>query len=262
MGFGYSLLYSFGVIGLMNSGFTMEHWLKLVQNNDALSSLIYAAFIAFFSIVFTLIPALFFAYLLSFYKGENFLKKTMLIPLLIAPIIAGFLGYYILSPTGIIARIAALLGLLSSPDAFPSLVNDNFSIGIFLTHLFLLFPLFTFLFLHLLKKERIVELKNISTTLGATSSSFIVKIFIPLVLNKSKIIIVLYGLFVFGAYEIPLILGRQSPRMVSIFITEKLTKFNLNDIAVGHAMAVVYTLIVFSFITIVLRKKNKNFIPF
>ncbi|PKP47300.1 MAG: hypothetical protein CVT95_05845 [Bacteroidetes bacterium HGW-Bacteroidetes-12] len=262
LGFGYSLLYSFGYIGLMNKGFTTEHWLKLFESKDAIMSLFYSILVALGSLITSLVPALIMAYFLTFGKQNTVFKKILLLPLFVAPIIVGFLVYYMLSPTGILARIAFALHLISSPNNFPTLVNDSFAFGILAAHLFLLFPLFTFIFLSIAKKERIIELKQIATTLGTSKKDFITKIFIPLILKKADILIALYGLFLFGAYEIPLILGKQSPRMVSIFITEKLTKFNLNDIALGHAMAVVYTLLVFLTITIILRKKTTKLIPF
>lgn len=263
LGFGYSLLYSFGMIGLMNNGFTTEHWLKLIGSNDALLSLGYSVAIALGSLLFSLVPALGIAYLMLTTSSKTFFKKIMLVPFFIAPIVVGFLMYYILSSTGITARLMHLVGFISQADSFPILVNDTFSIGIFAAHLFLLFPLFTFLFLNIAKKEQIIELMNVAFTLGASKSTFIRRVFIPLLLKKATVLIALYGLFLFGAYEIPLILGKQSPRMVSIFITEKLTRFNLNDIAVGHAMAVVYTLIVFVIISLALRKKaTHKFIPF
>lgn len=262
LGFGYSLLYSFGYIGLMNKGFTTEHWLKLFESKDAIMSLFYSISIALASLITSLFPALIMAYFLTFGNQNTVFKKILLIPLFVAPIIVGFLVYYMLSPTGILARMAYAINLISSTNNFPNLVNDSFAFGILTAHLFLLFPLFTFIFLSISKKERIIELKQIATTLGTSKMDFITKIFVPLLLKKADILIALYGLFLFGAYEIPLILGKQSPRMVSIFITEKLTKFNLNDIALGHAMAVVYTLLVFLIVTIVLRRKTTKFIPF
>ena len=66
----------------------------------------------------------------------------------------------------------------------------------------------------------------------------------PIVIKKSFHVMVLYGVFLFGAYEIPLLLGRQSPQVITLFITDKLSRFNLLDIPQGHVMILLYLCVV------------------
>jgi putative spermidine/putrescine transport system permease protein len=85
------------------------------------------------------------------------------------------------------------------------------------------------------------------------------RIFFPVLLKKGAPLMLLYGIFFFGAYEVPLLLGQQAPQAVTVFITEKMDKFDLMNIPVGHAMATVYTMIVALLATFFLKRGNKNF---
>lgn len=260
LGLAYSLLYSLGFIGLMNEGFTLEHWQRLLQSDDALSSLGYSLLLTLLSLILILVLALFISWKqMKRGNGNNF-YKILFLPLVFPPLIAGFAWFHVLNPGGIFSRLAYHLELTSSLEAFPRLVNDTYSIAIIITHVFLVFPLFTLLFIEQSKKERMPELMQISETLGGSKWQFFRRVFAPLLLIKSQSLIWLYGVFLFGTYEVPLLLGRSSPRVVTVFITEKLTKFNLYDVPVGHAMAVVYSLLILLIISLFVRKKTDTLI--
>ncbi|MEZ4774489.1 MAG: hypothetical protein R3D00_14995 [Bacteroidia bacterium] len=258
LGLGYSLLYSLGLVGLLNHGFTLEHWQKLVQDQSIFTTFGYNLYITATSLVFILALALFFSRWLMLYHHKGF-YGSLFLPLTFPPLIAAFSWYYLLSPAGILSRICYWLGLTEGVNDFPRLVNDFLSAGIIITHIFLVFPLFTILFFHQSKKERVAELEAMACTLGSTKGRFFREIYIPLLLKKTAPFILLYGIFLFGAYEVPLLSGRSSPRMVTVFITEKMTRFNLLDIPQGHAMAVLYSLVVIV-ITLVFTRKSKRMI--
>ncbi|RMF00942.1 MAG: ABC transporter permease subunit, partial [Bacteroidetes bacterium] len=115
---------------------------------------------------------------------------------------------------------------------------------------------FTILFQEQARKARMSDLLQTALSLGATPGQFLWRVHIPLLLRKGQAVIWLYGIFLLGTYEVPLLLGRSSPRPVTVFITEKLTRYNLGDIAVGHAMAVVYTLVVLAIVSFFIRKQR------
>jgi len=103
------------------------------------------------------------------------------------------------------------------------------------------------------KKEQMNSLKETSFTLGSTKAQFFLKIFMPLLLTKTAPLVILYTIFIFSAYEVPLLLGQSSPRMVTVFIKEKMTRYNLQDIPQGHAMAVTYTVLIIGITTLFIR---------
>ena len=244
LGLSYSLLYSIGLVGLMHRGVTGRHWVSLWSDTDALSSLGYSGYLTLVSLGMILGLAL----LVSWWQhspgsGRRF-YHLLFLPLTFPPLIAAFAWFYLLSPGGILSRLAVHLGLTGGVEDFPRWVNDYYSVGILLTHGFLVFPLFTLLFIDQAKKERVGELLTIAFTLGSSRTQFLWRVYVPLILKKSQTLIVLYALFLLGTYEVPLLLGRSSPRVVTLFITDNMTRFNLNDIPVGHAMTVLYSLLV------------------
>ncbi len=255
MGLGYSLLYSFGLIGLMNDGFTLEHWIRLWNSSDALGTLWYTFWLTIVSLLLTLSLSLLLSWKYVHGQASGIWYRSLFLPLLFPPLIAALAWFYLLSPAGIVSRIAYHLNVTNAIEAFPRLVNDQWSVGILATHVFLVFPLFTLLFIEQARKESIPDLFKMARTLGSKKSQFLRKIYVPLLLLKSRPVIWLYGVFLFGTYEVPLLLGQSSPRTMTIFITEKMSRYNLNDIPVGHAMAVVYSLLVLVFIHIFVRKK-------
>lgn len=253
-GLGYSLAYSLGLTGLLNEGFTLHNWQRLWSGSDALLSLGYSLYLTVASLALILPAAVLFAWW-QYRKGRGGLfHKILFLPLTFPPLIAAFAWYYLLSPGGLLSRASFQAGFTGGIGDFPRLVNDAWGIGILLTHLFLIFPLFAILFAHQAEKERMGELEAISRTLGGSDRQFLQGVFAPLLLKRSSPLIVLYAIFLFGAYEVPLLLGRSSPRVATLFITEKMTKYNLLDVPVGHAMAVVYTLSVITLATLLLRR--------
>jgi len=258
MGFVYSLGYSLGVFGLMNEGFTLDHWLRLFASKDAWSSLIYTFLLTLVSITLVIV----FAGLLSrafVSKPErSFTQKLLLLPLLFAPVAAGFAWYYVLSPAGILSRISHALGLTEDITSFPRMVNDDWSIGILLVHVFLVLPIFTFLFTAQAKSMNLLEMNKLATSLGSSRLQCFTKLWLPALVKRFKLLIVLYAVFFMGTYEVPLILGQSSPRVLTVFISEKLTMFSLDDIPLGHCMAVFYSACIFIVLSFFLYRQKST----
>ena len=255
LGMGYSLFYSIGWVGALSTGFTLQHWIDLFTANDALISLGYSIYLMVLSVLLVLIVAVLISFILFSSDRKSF-PAWYFLPLTFAPVVAGFVWYYILSSSGILSRIVFNLGISSSIDAFPRMVNDLWGIGILVTHVFLVFPVFTLLFQQIARKENLYEIRTVSLTLGGSEFQFFRKLYLPIILKKAYPVIVLYGIFLFGTYEVPLILGVSSPRVVTLFITEKLTKYNLYEIPVGYAMAVLYGIVVCVAVILLVRKRN------
>lgn len=241
-GISRSLAYSFGLAGLLEEGFTTEHWLILLRDREALETIIYSLFMGLLSIVATLIPAFMLAWR-EWCRPVASMRYFLIAPLAFPPLVAAFAWYHILSPSGLISRFAYKLGWIEEMNQFPLLVHDYYGVGILVAHVFLVFPIFTVVFIAQAKKENLTALRDVAQSLGSSSRQFLFRVFIPVLLHKSGLLIRLYLVFLMGSYEVALLLGRSTPRMFTLYITDKLGRFNLTDIPVGHAMLVVYMLI-------------------
>lgn len=78
----------------------------------------------------------------------------------------------------------------------------------------------------------------------------------PVLLRQSFPTLVLYFIFVMGSYEIPLLLGSQSPQMMSVLTIRKLQRFDLTDMPQAYVVGVLYTVFVVGVVVFLLRKKS------
>lgn len=250
----YSFLYSLGLAGLLGKGFTLQHWATLIGNSEVWYSLAYTTILTLIALALTLAIALPLSYALHFLRPSRWLESALFIPLAAPPLIAAFAWNHLLRPSGIASRVTHHLGITQGIDGFPRLVEDWASVGITVTHVFLIFPFFTIYFLNAARKENLTDLRDLAHTLGASPWRFFRTVFVPLLMLRARGITLLYAVFLFGAYEVPLLLGRSTPRTVTLLIVDKVTKFNLADIPMGHAIAVLYALLVGILVAVFIRR--------
>lgn len=260
LGLGYSLAYSLGLVGLLSEGFTLVYWQKWWQSGDALWSLGYSLLLTATSLALVIGLALAFSWGFRKKRPSQTGYGLLLIPMLFPPLVAAFAWYQVLSPSGWLSRMAYSAGLTNGIEDFPRLVNDVGSIGILWVHVFLVFPLFTLVFMELSRKWQMEALLQTARTLGSRPGGFFLRIYCPVLCLKALPLIGLYGLFLFGTYEVPLLLGRSSPRVVTVFIVEKMERYNLQDIPVGYAMATMYTLLVLALVVWWMPRKMHRWI--
>lgn len=242
LGIGYAFAYSLGWTGLLNTGFTMEHWQRTIAMPAFRDSLIFSFYIA----SVTVLVSGTFAMILAIFgrKAWQFYKALLYVPLTIPAIVMAFFTFQLLSDSGFASRILFQLGLTPGIEGFPALTNDRFGMGILFAHICMATPFFTVLFLQIYENEQIMALTNMAASLGSNGRQNLKRIILPVILKKASPTLALYFIFAFGSYEIPLILGSQSRQMISVFTIRKLQRFNLLDIPVAYVSSIVYTAIV------------------
>ena len=259
LGIIYALLYSLGVIGLVSDGFTTIYWQRILSDYEFWLSIGYTFYIALVTIGITIILALFLA---LYFRGElrsGLPGFAIYVPLAFPAIVVAFLGFQLLSQSGLLARIAFQLGLIATSGAFPDLVNDPFGIGIITAHTFMAAPFFTLYFMNLYKHEKISEFRQVSESLGASPFAQLRRIVIPMLLKRAFPTLTLYTIFVMGSYEIPLILGRQSPQMLSVLAVRKLRRFSLSTIPEAYIAAIVFIAIIVAVLAVLFKSKNFSY---
>ena len=242
--FVYALLYSFGIIGVANKGFTFQFWESVLASGTFFTSLGYSALIALVAVSISVGGALWITLKFRRQLEKRFLSFIIYLPLAIPGIVTGFFTFQLFSKGGFFARISHKLGWITEAAQFPDLVNDGLAIGIILSFITMIMPFFVLLFLNVYKNERVEELSILAQSLGANAKQIVSRVFLPILLKKSWVLIVLYFIFLLGAYEVPLILGQESPQMLSVLIIQEIKQYDLDKISEGYVVAVLYTLIV------------------
>lgn len=261
LGFGYALLYSFGLTGILSDGFTTEYWEKTLLASEFWKSLGFSLFVALIVMTISLFFSIWIviSWTKNLYKG--LLSYVTYLPLAFPAIVMAFFSFQLLSKSGFISRIVFNLGWIDDLSQFPDWTNDAYGVAIIFSLCLLITPFFIILYSNLYQNERIAELKALAQTLGAHKNQITTKIIVPILLKKSAFTIMLFLIFVMGTYEIPLLLGRQDPSMLSVFIIQKLQKFNLADIPQAYAVSVIYILLIATLIAVVYKTRPAFFNP-
>ncbi|TXD83560.1 ABC transporter permease subunit [Subsaximicrobium wynnwilliamsii] len=254
----YATLYSLGFVGVLNKGFTTENWEAIFFGSPFWTSILFSFYVAVTSIVLSLVFSLSMA--LSWKKAlqKGALSTAMYLPLCFPGTVMAFFMFQLLSKSGFLSRLGFTAGILSELNQFPALINDAYGIGIIITSVVLITPFFVILFSNMYRSENIANYKQLASTFGATKLQLLTKVTLPILLKKSSVTIYLFVIFVMGSYEIPLLLGRQSPQMISVAILQKIQRFNLYDIPKGFAMSILYVLIIIS-VLLLLYFRNRDF---
>ncbi|MCB0555565.1 MAG: ABC transporter permease subunit [Phaeodactylibacter sp.] len=243
-GLGYALAYSLGLVGFRSAGLTLVHWEAVLGSTFFWRTLAFSAYVAVMTIGLAVGAALW----MVVTRPQAFLQGSLSLfiyfPLSIPAIVMAFFVFQMLSGGGLLSRIGYQLGLMEGLEQFPGLVNDTWGIGIITAHFLMAAPFFVILFANLYDNEKLAALVQLARTLGANPRQAAWRVAAPVLLQRAFAAIVLYGLFVMGAYEAPLLLGSQSQQMVSVLTIQKLQRFNLADIPQAYVISVAYAVLV------------------
>ncbi|MFY0673259.1 MAG: hypothetical protein JXQ87_07635 [Bacteroidia bacterium] len=251
----YTLLYSFGFIGITSHGFTVEHWSAVLVQESFWSSIVFSALQAGFGVLLTVVISLLVLFSL---KDKKETKTFLFFPLIIAPVVVAFAFFSFWSDSGFVAKICYQIGLISAPNEFPNVINSNAGVGILLAHLFLGIPFFIISFLNIYKSFNLKDLTVLSESLGSSKMQAVFKVEIPILLRQNSRLMLLYFVFFFGAYEIPLLLGSESNRMFSILILDKLTKFDISEKPQAFVMTSIYLISMLSILFFLRNETPKS----
>lgn len=240
----YATLYSFGVVGVANDGFTLSFWAEVLKSGEFFSAFGYSAIIAIISVTISVSAALWLTLVFKKEFDKSLLSFVIYLPLAVPGVVSAFFTFQLFTKSGFFARLSHSLGWISQASEFPDLVNDQYAIGIILTFITIVMPFFLLLFLNVYKNERIERLSQLSASLGASERQTVWKVSLPIMLRKTWTLIALYFIFLLGAYEVPLILGQESPQMLSVLIIRELKQFDLTKLSEGYVVAVIYTILV------------------
>lgn len=257
LGLLYALAYSFGWWGLLSKGHTWQHWNAILTDTNFWTALAFSNYIALSSLLLCIL----FGLIVVAAGRQTFAgpwRLLLYLPLIFPPLVVAFLLFQWGSQGGWASRFLFQLGLLSDLQDFPIITNDAWGIGILLAHLALVGPFFSLLFLKIYDNEQIARLRQLAEQLGANTLQQWQRIVLPLLWKRARATLLLYGIFFFGAYEIPLLLGRQSPQMLSVFSLEKLQKFDIHQKPQAYAITLLYALLLLLLLYVAFRQLQKR----
>ncbi len=206
------------------------------------TSLSFSLWISLASTILSSIGALFLATLLN--RRPSRLNTFALNWNLAFPhLVWGVLMLLLLAQSGLLARWAGALGIIETPAQFPVLVRDRFGSGIILTYVGKEIPFLTLVILALLRTQSEGYLL-VAENLGANAWQRFRLVTLPLVRPALLSGALLVFAYIFGAYEVPALLGVSYPRALPVLALEAFTNPDLHARAEGMAISLIIALIV------------------
>lgn len=233
-GLGYALLGSLGLAGPLATGFTGRHWLALGTDSGLLKSALFSLWIAGASLGLAVALALALVLGAQATLRRRPFPTLLYVPLLMPSLVMGFYLFQLLSRAGWLSRLSFGLGLTHSVEGFPELVQDAAGVGIIAAQVLLLFPFLTLLFQAIYQESRLADYQQLTQTLGASAAQFRWRVAVPVLLRRAMPTLLLSGIATLGAYDLPLLLGRPYPQMLSVYIATRLQRFDLRELPAAY----------------------------
>ena len=237
LGIVYAGAYSLGLVGVLSEGFSLEAWQSVWSDGRFYTSIIYSVVIGAVVLGVSVLMALSIVLGLRPYQRVRWFDFLLYVPMSFPGMVVAFVVFLFFTQSGFWARAAYGLGWVEDISTFPSAVHDPFGVGIMLAHVFLAVSFFSVLFSGLYHRIRIDEKLAVGQNLGASRSLAIRTVAVPALLRASVPNMLMYFIFVVGSYEIPLLLGNQKNRMITLEAMHRFQHYDLGRIPEGYVVA-------------------------
>lgn len=220
---------------------SFEAYREVLGSEDFLDSLALTFYVAGVSTLISTVLAVLAALALRRTSGR-LSAVVFQLPITIPHLVAAVGIALLISQSGLGARLAAALGLIGDPREFPTLLYDEYSVGIILTYVWKETPFIALVVLAALRGVA-SDLEDVARTLGAGAwQRFWYVVFpaiSPAVIAASLIVFA----FTFGAFEVPYLLGKSYPTTLPVMAYEEYRDLELTARPVAMAINVLITLI-------------------
>ena len=243
-GLGLGLTQSLGYLPAAGMhSISLAHFANIIKDPDFLQSLGLTLYISLTSTVIAAgISVIMAVFLLSLSAKNRLVHFIFQIPLTVPHLVIAVAVIFMLTPTGLLSRIAVKTGLLQSSAAFPLLVNDRWGIGMILAYVWKEVPFITLMILSVLRRSG-AELLEVGRTLKAGRWQRFRYITLPTIFPSMGAAGLIVFAYTFGAFEVPFLLGRTYPMMLPVWAYKNYSDVDLlarpEGIATGLIIAAV-----------------------
>jgi putative spermidine/putrescine transport system permease protein len=149
------------------------------------------------------------------FRGSNVVTLLYQLPLPVPHLVAAAGLVMLLTQSGLVARVLHSLGVVDQPGDFPPVFFDRNSLGIILVYVWKEAPFMGLVLLALLKGIAL-DYEDIASTLGASQWQRFRYVLLPLLMPGILSTSVIVFAFMFGSFEIPLLLGVRYPEVLPV----------------------------------------------
>ena len=254
VGLGQSLDYM-PILGLTTV--TAHHYLNILTDADFYTSLLLTLYIALTSTVLAMGLAVIAAMGLRHrFAGSRIITFIFQLPLPVPHLVAAAGMVLLLTQSGLFARLFYYAGVLERPNQFPVLVFDRWQLATILVYLWKEIPFIGLVVLAVLKGVG-QEYEEIAQTLGANRWQRFRYVLLPLLMPGLASTGIIVFAFVFGSFEIPLLLGQRYPNVLPVAAYRTYIDPDLSQRPEAMAMGMIITAIVILLLNLAQRLSQR-----
>lgn len=255
--FGGSLFFaaaeSFGFFSPLGGGLTTGNFRRLRLDPEVRAAFLFTLYVTTLATLLSAAGGTLLALVLRRPLAESATLKTLLqFPLAVPHLVTALILLHFLAPSGFIARLFYAAGLIVAPTDFPALVNDAYGVGVISSYVIRETPFIALIVLTILVRVG-DDFEQVARTLGASAWQRFRFVTLPLIAPAVVFSSMIVWTFIFGAFEIPFVLGRSYPAMLSIHVQREFNSTDLTDRPAAMALAVVMTAVTTLFVWLYLR---------
>jgi putative spermidine/putrescine transport system permease protein len=222
---------------------SLAHFNHILQDPDFFKSLSITFYIAITSTIIAAAVSMLMALALNALAERcRFVHFIFQVPLTVPHLVVAVAIVFLMSPSGLISRMAINTGLIESSASFPLLVNDRWGIGIMLAYIWKEIPFISLMLLSVLRQTG-SGLMEVGRTLNANRWQCFRYITLPILMPSLGAACLIVFAFTFGAFEVPYLLGQTYPLMLPVWAYKNYSDVDLlarpEGIATGIIIAAV-----------------------
>jgi putative spermidine/putrescine transport system permease protein len=219
-------------------------YLQLLRGPGFWRSLLLTLSVSILSTLLTVVLAVLTALLLRrSFRGRGLVSFVYQLPLTIPHMVIAIGLLMLLSQSGLASRAAYHLGLITEPAGFPALVHDRLGVGIVLVYVWKQVPFVGLICLAVLQSIG-RDYEEQARTLGAGRWQTLRHVLLPLLLPGLLPASIIIFAYVFGSFEVPFLLGKSYPSMLSVLAFRLYIDTDLAARPQAMAASVLITLLV------------------
>lgn len=196
---------------------TLKYYIESLKRPEVLQSIGVSLRIALFSsVAAAVIGTSICAAMVKLGKTRGPVMYIVRLPILVPHTVVAVFTVALLSETGLFARAAFALGLISDYPEFPNLLYGTGYWGVILAYIWKEAPFIAFFSLALMSSVS-STLGEAAENLGATPLKSFFDITLPLSLPAIARSFLIVFIFAFGGYELPMLLGATIPKAFPVY---------------------------------------------
>jgi len=195
----------------------LDNWVTVLTSHYFVDSLLFTLKVALISTALAMVIAVVCALALRrTFVGKKLVVLMFRFNLTVPRMAAAMMLLLLLSQTGFISQVARQIGITQGTADFPYLIQDQAGWGLVIAFTWKFFPYIGMSVLGILQGASL-EYEDQAAVLGVGRFKRFWHVTLPLIIPATSIASIIVFAAAFGDYEIPMVLGSPSHRVLSIY---------------------------------------------